>query len=453
MSPFSRRLQSATLPGLNVVSYQPSTDVIANPERGFFQYSETHYASDNSGYQPLDVNSLITGRQSGRAQVFRYFYLEKFFGQDTIDNGYLNQVVADLQAVKDAGCKIVARFAYSNNPNNTYTVPYTSEPTVARVVAHIGQLAGVLNSYADIIETLQAGFIGYWGEWYYTDNFTSDPSNPGSLAVADWNKRGQVLNALLGQLDSRIFVSVRYVGVHQYFAASWDAATVSRVGFHNDAFKASSDDYGTFTTFSSQSESQNKAYLANVTAQHVPMGGESATNNPPLSSWPSASADLAAYHWNYLNPLYDPQVIADWGPTNITTAELLLGYRLRLIDSSVQTVVKAGQSMNILLTMTNDGYAAPLRNRPVEVVFIGGAESSVVLSGIDIRDWQPGHITTIHRSILAPTSLGQYTLYLRLSDSNASLKSLPPYMIQLATINTWDDTTGLNDLKQVVRVV
>ena len=62
--------------GMTAVSYTNSTAIIPNPERGFFQYTETHYQSDDTGYTPLSASTMETNRTTlGRALVFRYFVI------------------------------------------------------------------------------------------------------------------------------------------------------------------------------------------------------------------------------------------------------------------------------------------------------------------------------------------------------------------------------------------
>jgi len=56
------------------------------------------------------------------------------------------------------------RFAY----NQDQTSPY-NEPSKAQILAHIEQLKPLLDQNADVIAVLQQGFIGAWGEGYYTD--------------------------------------------------------------------------------------------------------------------------------------------------------------------------------------------------------------------------------------------------------------------------------------------
>ena len=38
------------------------------------------------------------------------------------------------------------------------------------ILQHLDQLKPILQENKDVIAVLQAGFIGSWGEWYYTTN-------------------------------------------------------------------------------------------------------------------------------------------------------------------------------------------------------------------------------------------------------------------------------------------
>ena len=44
--------------------------------------------------------------------------------------------------------------------------------------------------------------------------------------------------------------------------------------------------------------------------------------------------------------------------------------------------------------------------------------------------------------------IGEYKLYLKLSDPEKRLRNRVEYMIQLANKGLWDQQTGLHDLKQ-----
>lgn len=192
----------------SAAGYAPSTAIIPNPERGFFQFTETHYDPDQTGHVALSSSTLATGRNTNsRTLVFRYYVIERYLTLDTIDAAYLTLLSNDFAAVRTAGCKVIPRFAYSTSGD--ILPPYNADPPVARVLGHIGQLASTINANADVIDTIEVGFIGMWGEWYYTDNF----GDVGVTTEKQWADRVAVLNAMYDAFDSRIYLAVRYPGI------------------------------------------------------------------------------------------------------------------------------------------------------------------------------------------------------------------------------------------------
>ena len=82
--------------------------------------------------------------------------------------------------------------------------PYGDAPRDL-IVSHLAQLKPILQANADIIATVQVGFIGAWGEWYYTDYF----GDQGSVSASQWDDRRAVVEALLSSLPSTRTVQLR----------------------------------------------------------------------------------------------------------------------------------------------------------------------------------------------------------------------------------------------------
>jgi hypothetical protein len=422
-----------------VRSYAPSSAAIANPDRGFYRYTETHYREDSSGYTPLDASTMTGWREKhGITLVYRMFYLEKFATRDVIDTDYIAKVRADFRSAAAAGIKLIVRFAYSDSSS--------ADAPVGRIRAHIAQLAPALNASFDVISILQAGFIGRWGEWYYSDHFTSDPSSPGTLSSTDWTNRSSVLKTLLERTDSRIFVQVRYPVIKQKIMAGLSRAQAARVGIHNDCFLASSTDYGTFA------KDSDRQWLASQ-ARSVPVGGETCAVNEPRSQWGSAQHDLTAYHWSFLNADYNTAVLDSWGTQGIDEARRRLGYRLRLTQSGFPKSVAAGARMPMRLGLANDGYAAPFHVMSVQVVMVSGATRVVIPLAVDVRSLAPSRSVNFDLNITAPRKRGTYRLYLALPSPSPRLRTNPAYAIRLANTGLWDGLHGRHDLGQQVKVV
>ncbi len=416
----------------------PATTAVTNPERGFYHYTGTHFRADGSGYTPLDGAQLSRWRTAeGVTLVYRIFYLEKYATRDLLDAAFLPKVETDLRTAEAAGVKLIVRFAYSETSS--------ADAPPARVEGHIAQLAPVLNRHAGTIFALQAGFIGQWGEWYYTDHYASDPSRPWALTDANWAARGRVLNALLGRVSARIPVQVRYPGIKQRLVPATDPRA-RRVGIHNDCFLASVDDYGTFPAGDA-----DRTWLAAQT-RTVLMGGETCTVNAPRSQWPTASAELAAYHWTYLNADYSPDVLTSWGTDGLARAKARLGHRLRLTTASLPTTARAGGALSLQLTFANTGYAPLVRPRPVYLGLHNAAGTRKVRLPIDLRTVAAGSSRTFSVRVTAPSTTGTYALHLALPDASGALAAGSAYAIRLANSDMWDAARGWNKLSARLRL-
>ncbi len=391
-------------------AYAASAEVFANPGRGFFTYTETHLFADGSGWVPLDAAALAEARTGqGRSLVFRIFYLERYRGTDTVAAADLERIRADFAAIRRAGVKAVVRFAYSADSG--------ADATPDRTVRHIAQLGPILAANADVLTAVQAGFVGRWGEWYYTDNYVR----------ADRADRRRVLTALLAAVPAGVPVQVRTPAIARALAPG-----DTRVGVHNDCFLAGTDDYGTYTA------ADDRQWLA---ARKSLVGGETCDVSD-RSGWADASTEMAAYHWTYLNPSFHLGVLNSWGEDGLAEAGRRLGYRIRLVQAVLPARAEPGAKIKVTVKVTNDGYAAPVQNRPVRLVLAGRATTLAA----DVRTWAPGRTVTVRGTITAPATPGTYSLGLALPDPASRLAATPAYAIRLANTGVWDARTGHNSL-------
>ncbi len=448
------------------VTYDPTDDVIANPERGFYHHTETHYREDGSGYTPLDATTLREFRDEGITQILRVVYLEKFADTPTLDADWLALVQADLDTAREAGVSVILRFAYAQGGDWPYSPPYGDAP-VDVVLAHIEQLGPLLRENSDVIATIQSGFIGLWGEGYYTDHFAADPANPGVLTEEDWANRAAVVQALLDELPEDRTIQLRTMLMKQTIFGvptgesgaltpeqAYDGSDLARVGHHNDCFLASPDDFGTFL---SDPLSLDEEYLAAET-RFVPMGGETCTLNPPKSEWESASALMARYHFSYLNRDYNQDVLNSWGADGITETARRLGYRFVLEDSTVtRGTPHTGNVTSVQVDVRNEGWAAPYNERPARLILSNARGTWAVpfvdaaSAPADARYWAAGTTTTVTAQACGLPA-GRYDAYLELPSADASVQGNPDYSIQTANEGTWVAETGWNDLDQQVTV-
>lgn len=433
---------TARPPGMTVVTYTVTANTnFANPERGFYHDAETH----STGYTLLDLNTLKSYRTvEGISLILRLWYMEDFRNSD-ISASYLNNIQADFTTIRAAGLKAIVRFAYTQSS----TAPYGDAPKTI-VLRHISQLTPVLRANADVIATVQTGFIGAWGEWYYTDYF----GDQGNISTAQWADRKQVHEALLNALPSSRTAQLRtpkfkakFYGASALTSAEAFSNTFkARTGHHNDCFLSDATDQGTYAN------STDKAYLA-VENRYVPQGGETCAVST-FSVWSNANQDMNYLRYSYLNRDYHPDVLASWG-SNIEIAKRKLGYRFNLVSGSYSNVVKPGTEFNIRFGVVNSGYATPFNAH--QLMFIARNQTTGkiwdVNLNVDVRRWLSSTSAwSVVKKICAPSTMpaGNYDLLLNLRDP--SLPTRPEYSIRFANANTWESSKGNNRLLHYITV-
>lgn len=437
-----------------VVNYTASTDVIANPERGLQKYSITgsNY-STSLGSNNLPISTLNSWRNSSDkvTVVYRYFMLDAFINTD-INSIYLNNIQNDFNNIRTAGLKVIIRFAYSDKQGAE-----AQQPSKAQILKHIQQLTATLTSNKDVIFSVQAGFIGTWGEWYYTNS--SEFGSDGEISATQWENRKEIINAMLDMVPTDIPIQVRYVGIKKTMyglnqlteSTAYKSNANSRIGFYNDAFL---NNYGDMGTFSAE-ECTNPVgtvdynYLANET-KYLPMTGETNGINPcdngyrttgqnaiyemGLTNWTALNRDYHEDFWNNLSTIHYNEIVKN------------LGYRFSL-KSSILTTNANG--FNIRLNIENLGFARPYMKRDVYLV-LKNTETNVITTQIlntDIRTWE-GTVAIAHD--ITNIDTGSYNLFLWMPDNNVSLRTNSKYSIRLANDGIWNDENGYNNLLQTV---
>lgn len=473
-----------------IVRYQESTDDFPNPERGFY----IPIGTSASHFRPLDSAALrkeFAGPQKhGKATyaifstlLMREYTLDTFRGRP-LTQDFLDDVDHDLTVVEQAGLKVILRFAYTNKAKtgdcpDIYKIcpPYGDAPK-SIVLEHIAQLAPLLKKHAAIIAVLQEGFIGIWGENYYTDYFGDAGNNgPGHLYDSSWNDRNEVLHALLKALPADRMIQVRTPQIKQKYVygphASVDEKPLSagqgysetdmaRIGYHNDCFLASVDDYGTYYDNGSSVQPKKEAndvlrrYLGED-SRYLPVGGETCDDaySPQNDCAPAGHAEqeMARVHLSFLNTTYNNDVNNDWDSLGcIGSIRLRLGYRLVLREAGFPARVTPGRPFTVSLGLHNAGYAMPYNPRSAYLILRNHDNGHEIRLPIatDIRkslSW------TKELLLPAGTPPGRYELFLALPDSYREIANRPEYSIRLANKDCWEAATGYNRLNFTIKVV
>lgn len=443
------------------ITYTANNTNFANPERGFYRYTDT-YGSNPIPLTLAELNNLRSSTQ--QTLIFRYIVLDDFVNAP-ISNAFLTAIQNDFNIVRQAGFKIVPRFCYVNqlnyDANGNILTPY-GDANKARILQHIAQLKPILQQNADIILTLQNGFWGVWGENYYSDHFGCIADAP--LTPQNWADRKEVTDSLLAALPNYRSVSLRtpvlkatYYGLTMpddsiSIADAYNPSNIlSRLGGHNDCFLA---DYNDYTFDDTLSE---KSYWRAET-RYLPMGGETCENNTTYTNCANTLIEMQQFHWTYCNDGYHPAVLQDW--TNqgcIADIKKRLGYRFELLNANFPDAAAPNAPFTFNLQLRNIGFAAPVNPRDVKLVLQNTADNSLYtldLPNQDPRYWFANTTYTTTETINLPSNIscGTYQLYLYLPDPEPTLANNPKYAIRLANQNTWQNTTGYNDLQHSINI-
>ena len=431
-----------------VVTYTPSNEFFANPERGFL--IQTYYTSGNLS-STLSANTVQKNRQNEHITLYLHsYYLTDYIASD-IHPDFLARMERNFQALREGGGKVVLRYSYKSDDSES-AKPWDATPEwMAR---HIDQLAPYWEEYADVILCLQAGFIGVWGEWYYTSNFPFSPTTD-----QQFEPRWKVLNQLLEALpDNRQLAlrtpafKMRYLKMHGEDVSplsadeAYQPTAKARLCGHNDCFVASTTDYGTY-----ESEA-DRAFWAEDT-RYTLMGGETCAECE-LSNGPNAIKEMEKYHWTYLNRDYHQGVLDSWeSDGSMNEVKRRLGYRFVLDRATFSVQQAESKTCQVELTIRNIGFAALANARDVELVLVNKnnpTEKYVYPQPVDPRFWMPGETTMVKLSAdMADTMEGTYQVYLNLPDPYPTLHENPRFSIRLANMNMWKDATGYNYLTDI----
>jgi hypothetical protein len=425
-----------TNPPMTTTTYTPTGTNIANPERGLY-----HHRGDCDKHAFTKTTLTDWRNKEKIGLVMCMFYLTEF-KTAPISQAQLDFFAHQAAVVRDAGLKMIVRFAYTTSHAG-------DDATPTQVRAHLDQLAEYLHDNADVIAVMQSGFVGAFGEGYYTKHF----GDAGLVNETEWKDRKDIVERLLGILPTRK-VQVRTTMMKQ--AMYGEAATtpqdvsagrpIARVGYHNDCFLGTYNDQGTYL-------SSQRDYLVKDT-NLVPMGGEvCGTIEPSRGDCASVVEELGEFHFGYLNRERVPNT---WQPGGcLDDVERQLGYRLSLTSVTSSPSVTRGTKLPFQMTIHNSGWASVMDHRPLHLVLRSLDTGAIHRFQIwNAKSWAPATTKSLTKQVAIPATMpaGEYEMLLSMPDPASSLAQRPAYAIRLVNSGVWQSATGFNRLLRTVEV-
>ena len=425
------------------IYFTETEEQLTNPERGF--YVQKYYTTDDL-QDTVSIETVTNNRAYNITLYLHSYYLTDYI-ESEIAQEFLDRLDRNMNTLRAGGAKAILRFSYKSH-HNIYDKPW--DATQEWALKHIDQIAPYLKKHADVIYCVQAGFIGSWGEWYYTTNYPQNPAKDEGYETR-WPIAERLMEAV--PADRQICFrqpqfKMRYLRTHGMDVKPLTAAEAyketikARWAGHNDCFVSGDGDVGTYHN------DEERAFWAEDTKYTV-MGGETC-KQCEYSNGANAVKEMEKYHWSYLCNSYHPDILSEWVEDNhMDEIKRRLGYRLSLQKMFMTETPKAGEVFEATFTLKNSGFAAPVNKRDVELIFVSGKNPEkkyVYPQSVDPRFWLPGkHKFTLFCDLAADMK-GEYKLYLNLPDPYASLHDDPHYSIRLANENMWKEETGYNFL-------
>lgn len=438
--------RSVSVNPVSNTTYRPSDANFSNPERGYKSLTYFQHAPFNN---PINVATYRHLRQNNNVTLHQHVYYLSDFMESDISQEYLSALDANMQALRETGCKCILRFAYKYEYTEQ-SAPY--DPTPEWVNRHIEQLTPYLVKNGDVIFCLEAGFIGVWGEWAFTSGYTQ---------MAD---RWTTLDCLLSALPVSRQICLRTPAFKkQYLAArnlpvepvsettAHQGTASARLAAHNDCFLSSNNDVGTYAN------GADRDFWAQD-SRYTLMGGEICLDCA-YSEGERAVQKMEEYHYTYLNDWSD--IRTKWEASgHWLDISRRLGYRL-VLDRTAFEEGRPEGDWEVQVTLHNEGFAAPVNPRAVELVLVQGTDTLVFPQNsfypdavgrqtIDPRFWLPNEDISLHLTASLPSSVhGEYTVYLNLPDPCPTLHDNPDFSIRFANEDVWEPATGYNRLAMV----
>lgn len=427
-----------------------NTTIFSNPERGFITMLEGHLTTSKP-YAVKGKESTLDNKISSECMsiILVHYYLDNFKTTATLPSTVLNAFDEDMAVLRSKGMKAIIRFSYTNSSDGN-----DAAWNIAK--QHISQYKSHWQANADVIFCFQAGIVGAWGEWYYTQHYGNQSSTMNS-------SRRLVVDSLLAAVPADRCIQLRtpkfktgYVNSTQPLTAAeaYSGTAKARLGHHNDAFLYDYDNMGTYADTATE-----KPYLAQETL-YVPLGGETDITDLNLTkqwaTYEKTTAEMSRLHWTFIQSGYAETTTNYWR-NNGTFDELnrKMGYRYQLVKGTYSDQVAAGAKLSVNLQLKNVGYAPLYNERHAYIVLKNGNKTYPIQLASDPRTWLPnGVVTTINEQLTVPTNVpdGTYQLYLYLPDAYASIASDPRYAVRFANTNVWEAATGMNKLNASVTV-
>lgn len=477
-----------------------------NPERGFRLEVALDVTKKNYVWNPEkypDITSYLEEQSQlyssdSVSLVQTYFYLTGAVGKDLTGEDFQTMSVF-FDKLRQLGKKAVLRFAYETQ----FMGRASTGPTLEDIVRHTQQLKPFLEENKDVIQVVQAGMIGAWGEWH---------SSFHGLEASDTIKRS-VLKHICRMAPEGRAVQVRVPDYKNLLDAS--SPDYKRISFHDDFIVVKRHVWdGNMSEGTPAFEQIVRESPWLPVDGELPWGTWSMNEDPdnPEAGWLidgiQTARRLFLQHFTSLSVIHnykennakDKYSMMYWKETPISEDFLRehkmpvsdgyfcrkdgskvernvfdyirdhLGYRIELQELTAPRRLTSQGTNQVELSLINRGFSTLFNEHPVYWVLVGqdGNVAHAVLTGARVNDWQPYQpqdsacVPLVHRvaaRLVVPEGLakGTYRLGLWIPDGSDRLRYDHRFAIRCANGDAewWvspDGKYGINILLDEIAV-
>lgn len=432
------------------LDYSEIINNVVNPERGYYVLSKA-YITDNYNAFTDPNPSLSTFKRiatQGNSLVSLQINISPYTENELSEIALL-QIENTFNSVRQAGLKAIVRVVYDSKG-----VKYPEPEDFSLILRHLDQLKPIYDMNEDIIYVVEAGMLGPWGEGHNTK-------------YDELEYRKALVDKLMEIVPQSRMVSVRTPKMYRdifgdnpiTISTAFNGSNASRLSQHNDGFLGSSNDYGTYRTWT---RAEELTWLSSHTRYSM-YGGEVIKATSEYNNLDNAIYEMGMTHCQYINGTYDLDVKEKWkssiyvnensvynnldGETYIKNH---LGYRYVLRASQVTPEVVQGDLGTAIVSIENVGFGNLINKRNVELVLVNGETQVVMPINSDPRFWEAGQVTDINVDInTSDLSCGEWSLYIKLPDLSQSLYNNKAYSIKFANNNIWNESVGGNYIGKI----
>ena len=370
-----------------------------------------------------------------------------------------------LDRLRQAGLKVILRFTY----NWPCLDPDASgceggrdhDAPIGVILQHMRQLAPTIQKNRDVIKTLQAGFIGRWGEWH---NSTFQDNGSPATHNRFLDEYTRLFDGVVGLEVRTPYVLLDY-NRHRFGQGTPLRVRELGIGLHDDAFGEGATDAGTFLPEQPVNTPDpafyklcdlKRAALAmshyfTMTAEATGIyDGRKRHQCAALPDPPDALGYAAAYSLSSFQLGFRPAVMRNWVSTGIFDEIVrTTGPHLLLVDSQLWIGGAQDDKLFVKLRLKNRGWAGISRSRGLTLVLRrdGGPTLTFPLD-VDLRWVRAGQTLPVARQIRLGRDLppGRYQAFLQAADPAPRLADDPRYALLFENQAVPDERTGLNRL-------